>query len=174
MGNVIDENNFNCTETANEDIEKEMVNCETQIGFTSQSYHKMIFIILSSLGLILGIILFIDFVVHKIKKLKKNKSRTVGSMKLYFRILTIINFISSLYWFLSSIALSKAKDIKNNNLCKPLSFVYVFLFIFNLYFICCTLRHFSQLNLNPIDSIFKPRESLIKDLIIGLIIKIRT
>ena len=172
MGNVIDENNFNCTETANEDIEKEMVNCETQIGFTSQSYHKMIFIILSLLGLILGIILFIDFLVHKIKRLKRNKNRTLGSMKLYFRILTIINFISSLYWFLSSIALSKAKDIKNNNLCKPLSFVYVFLFIFNLYFICCTLRHFSQLNLNPIDSIFKPRESLIKDLIIGLIITI--
>ena len=176
MGNFFDTKNFNCTENSfnNNDKEIEMVNCETQIGFTTKYYHKVIFIILSSFGVILGLILFVDFIIYKIKKLKKkNKSsKTFGSMKLFFRILSILDFLSSLYWFLSSILFSRVKDIKEKSFCKSLSFIYVILFIFNFYFISCTLRHFRKLNFDPINSIYKPRKSLINYLITGFVITI--
>jgi len=176
MGTFFIEKNFNCTENSfnNNDKEIEMVNCETQIGFTTKYYHKVIFIILSSFGVILGLILFVDFIIYKIKKLKKkNKSsKTFGSMKLFFRILSILDFLSSLYWFLSSTMFSRVKDIKEKSFCKSLSFIYVILFIFNFYFISCTLRHFRKLNFDPINSIYKPRKSLINYLITGFVITI--
>ena len=174
MGNFFYKNNFDCTENSFNinDNQIEMVNCETQIGFTREYYHKIIFIVLSSLGVILGLILFVDYLIYKIKKLKKrNKSRkTYGSMKLFFRILSILDFLSSLYWLISSTLLSKVRDIKENALCKPLSFIYVILFIYNFYFISCTLKHFRKLNFDPIDSINKPRKNLINYLITGIII----
>ena len=146
-----------------------MVNCETQIGFTKEHYHKIIFLVLSLFGVFLGLILFVDFIIHKLKKLKKkSKNKNYGSMKLFFRILSILDFLSSLYWLISSTVLLKVKDIKENALCKPLSFIYVILFIFNLYFISCTLKHFRKLNFDPIDSIYKPKKSLINYLITGL------
>ena len=176
MGNFFYKNNFDCTENSFNinDNQIEMVNCETQIGFTREYYHKIIFIVLSSLGVILGLILFVDYLIYKIKKLKKrNKSRkTYGSMKLFFRILSILDFLSSLYWLISSTLLSKVRDIKENALCKPLSFIYVILFIYNFYFISCTLKHFRKLNFDPIDSINKPRKNLINYLITGIIITI--
>ena len=173
MGNVIDENNFDCKDNKSNKVneEAEMVDCETQIGYTKDYYHKVIFLILSLLGTILGLILFIDYVIHKIKKLKKQrKNKNYGSMKLFFRILSVLDFLSSLYWLLSSTVLFKMKDIKENVLCKPLSFIYVILFIFNLYFIACTLNHFRKLNFDPIYSIYKPKKSLINYLISGSVL----
>ena len=174
MGNIFDKKNFDCKNDLIDDKninDIEMVNCETQIGFTTESYHRIIFIILSLLGIILGIIIFVDFIIHKIKKSKSSqKNKKYGSMKIFFRILSVLDFLSSLYWFISAIALSKVKDIKEKSLCKPLSFIYVLLFIFNLYFIFCTLRHFRKLNFDPIDSIIKAKKSLINYLITGTIL----
>ena len=174
MGSFIDEKNFNCTnDLINEqDInEIEMVNCETQIGFTTHSYHKVIFIILSLSGVVLGIVLFVDFVIYKIKKLKKSKkNKKYGSMKVFFRILSTLNFLSSLYWFISSTVLSKVQNIKENSLCKSFSFIYVILFIFNLYFISGTLRHFRKLNFAPIESIIKIGKSKINYFVTGTIL----
>ena len=171
MGKIFDKKNFDCAEDSTHINEIEMVNCETQIGFTKEHYHKIFFLVLSLFGVILGLILFIDFIIHKLKKLKKkSKNKNFGSMKLFFRILSILDFLSSLYWLISSTALLKVKDIKENALCKPLSFIYVILFIFNLYFISCTLKHFRKLNFDPIDSIYKPKKSLINYLITGLVL----
>ena len=170
MGNVFLEENFNCTENINENCE--IVNCETQIGFTSKSYHKVIFVILSLIGVILGIILFIDFIITKIKKVKRSKNRNYGSMKPLFRILSILDFITSLYWLISSTALSTVKDIKENSLCKSFSFIYVIVFIFNLYFIFCTLKHFQKLNFDPINSIYKPKKSLINYILTGSLLSL--
>ena len=170
MGNVFLEKNFNCTENINDN--SEIVNCEIQIGFSSKAYHKVIFVILSLIGVILDIILFIDFLITKIKKVQRNKHRNYGSMKPLFRILSILDFITSLYWLISSTALSTVKDIKENSLCKFLSFLYVILFIFNLYFICCTLKHFQKLNFDPINSIYKPKKSLINYILAGSLLSL--
>ena len=170
MGNVFLEKNFNCTENINDN--SEIVNCEIQIGFSSKAYHKVIFVILSLIGVILDIILFIDFLITKIKKVKRNKNRNYGSMKPLFRILSILDFITSLYWLISSTALSTVKDIKENSLCKFLSFLYVILFIFNLYFICCALKHFQKLNFDPINSIYKPKKNLISYILSGSLLSL--
>ena len=163
MGNLIKEENFDCYNDENNNTNKP--NCKSQIGFTSEEYHIYIFLVLSIVDILLSIVVFIDFIIHK---LKKHKSRSYGSMKLFFRVLNILDFFSSLYWLISSLALSKVTKINNNALCKPLSFIYVFFFIFNLFFIYSTLRHFQELNYNPIDSIYKPRASLIKYSLIGI------
>ena len=166
MGNIINEKNFNCTTIS---TNNDMVNCDYQIGFTSDYYHIYIFIVLSSIGILLGIILFFDYLTHKIKK---NKNRSYGSMKMLFRILSILDFLSSVYWLLSTILLSKVENIKNNDLCKPFSFIYSFLFIYNFYFINCILKHFRKLNFDPIDSIYKPKKSLINYLLTGFILSL--
>ena len=131
MGNFFQEKNFNCSNIDND----EMINCDIQIGYTTHSYHKTIFLVFSSIGVIFGIIFFIDYIIYKVKKAKLNKNKNSGSMKLFFRFLSILDFITSLYWFLSSLFLSTVQDIKENTLCKSLSVIYVILFIFNFYLI---------------------------------------
>ena len=131
MGNFFQEKNFNCSNIDND----EMINCDIQIGYTTHSYHKTIFFVFSSIGVIFGIIFFIDYIIYKVKKAKLNKNRNSGSMKLFFRFLSILDFITSLYWFLSSLFLSTVQDIKENTLCKSLSVIYVILFIFNFLFL---------------------------------------
>ena len=165
MGNFFEGKNFDCSDY---DSEKN-ISCEMQIGYTIQSYHKIIFLVFSSIGVVFGLIFFFDYLINKIKKLRTSKNRNSGSMKLFFRILSILDFLTSLYWLLSSAFLPTIKDIKENKnkLCKSLSFIYVILFIFNFYFISCTLRHFRKLNFDPIESINKPTLSLINYLIIG-------
>ena len=168
MGNFFQEKNFNCSNIDND----EMINCDIQIGYTTHSYHKTIFLVFSSIGVIFGIIFFIDYIIYKVKKAKLNKNRNSGSMKLFFRFLSILDFITSLYWFLSSLFLSTVQDIKENTLCKSLSVIYVILFIFNFYFISCTLRHFRKLNFDPIESINKPKKSFLNYFIMGTILTI--
>ena len=73
---------------------------------------------------------------------------------------------------LSLIFLSTVQDIKENALCKSLSVIYVILFIFNFYFISCTLRHFRKLNFDPIESINKSTKSFLNYLIRGIILTI--
>ena len=168
MGSAFDEKNFDCANSFLNN-EKGLVNCETQIGFTTEYYHQYIFVILSTIGIVLDLILFIDFFLHKLQKYKSN---SYGSMRLLFRTITILDFLSSLYYLISSTALFHAKNIKENALCKPLSLFYVFLFIFNLYFISCTLKHFRKLNFDPINSIYKRKHSLINYLITGFILSL--
>ena len=169
MGNVIDEKNYNCTNSIIDTNKDGIINCDTQIGFTTEYYHKYIFILLSLIDIVIGIILFIDFFLYKYPKYK---SKGYGSMKLLFRTISIIDFLSSIYYLISSTVFFHAKDIKEKGFCKTLSFFSVFLFIFNLYFISCTLRHFLKLNFDPINSIYKPMQSLINYLITGLILSV--
>ena len=95
MGNFFQEKNLNCSDENNE----EMIKCNIQIGYTTHSYHKTIFLVFSSIGVVFGIIFFIDYIIYKVKKAKSNKKKNSGSMKLFFRILSILDFFTSLYWF---------------------------------------------------------------------------
>ena len=93
MGKIFDKKNFDCAEDSTHINEIEMVNCETQIGFTKKHYHKIFFLVLSLFGVFLGLILFVDFIIHKLKILKKkSKNKSYGSMKLFFRILSVLDF----------------------------------------------------------------------------------
>ena len=108
MGNFFEGKNFDCSDY---DSEKN-ISCEMQIGYTIQSYHKIIFLVFSSIGVVFAIIFFFDYLIYKIRKLRTSKNRNSGSMKLFFRILSILDFLTSLYWLLSSAFLPTIKDIK--------------------------------------------------------------
>ena len=154
MGNLIKDDYFKC-----DNKDKNVVSCDIQIGFTFYSYHQIIFIILSLLGILLNIVAIIDFVKEKIEKRKKK----YGSMKKIFKVLPILDFLTSLYWFVSSTLFISVGDIqKRKALASILSFLYIFLLIFNLSFINCMLTHFRKINFDPIESIIKSDKSFLQ------------
>ena len=154
MGNLIKDDYFKC-----DNKDKNVVSCDIQIGFTFYSYHQIIFIILSLLGILLNIVAIIDFVKEKIEKRKKK----YGSMKKIFKVLPILDFLTSLYWFVSSTLFISVGDIqKRKALASSLSFLYIFLLIFNLSFINCMLTHFRKINFDPIESIIKSDKSFLQ------------
>ena len=157
MGNLIKDDYFKC-----DNKDKNVVSCDIQIGFTFYSYHQIIFIILSLLGILLNIVAIIDFVKEKIEKRKKK----YGSMKKIFKVLPILDFLTSLYWFVSSTLFISVGDIqKRKALASILSFLYIFLLIFNLSFINCMLTHFRKINFDPIESIIKSDKSFLQYII---------
>ena len=163
MGNLIEKDYFKC-----DNKNKNLISCDTQIGFTFYPYHKVIFIILSLLGILFSIIVFVDYIKEKVEHhRKKNK----GSIKKVFKILPILDFFSSLYWFISSTIFISVGDIYNKKeLAAILSFLYIFLLIFTLSFINCMLTHFRKMNFDPIGSIIKSDKVYFQYLITSLIL----
>ena len=154
MGNLIKDEYFEC-----DDEDKNIVNCDIQIGFTFYSYHKIIFIIVSLLGTLLNAAVIFYFVKEKIEKGNKK----YGSMKKMFKVLPILDFLTSLYWLISSTFFITVGDIYNNKiLASFLSFIYIFLLIFNLSFINCMLTHFRKINFDPIEGIIKSDKSFLQ------------
>ena len=169
MGNFIKNEYFKCR---NDD--KNLISCDIQIGFTFYTYHKVIFIILSLLGILFSIIVFIDYIKQKVEHHRKKKQ---GSIKKIFKVLPLLDFFSSLYWLISSTIFISVEDInKNIPLASILSFLYIFLLIFTLSFINCLLSHFRKMNFDPIESIIKSDKSyfqyLIKSLILSAFVSI--
>ena len=170
MSNFINLDNFNCSNT-----DDNIIDCSTQIGFTTNSYHQTIFICLSSLGILLSLIVLIGFIKEKCRRNKKRKSSS--SMKKIFTIFPILDFLSSLYWFLSSIVFIKSQYIYDNyQLCSLFSLFYIFLFIFTFTFINFMLTHFRKIYYEPFESIIKSNRSfmqyLIKSMILSTIVSI--
>lgn len=78
-------------------------------------------------------------------------------------ILSIIDFLTSIYWILSYMIFHSAQDIVDSkNFCLILSVIYLFIFSFTFVYLFCILLHFINLNYNSIDSILKPQKILIK------------
>ena len=158
MGNLINDDFFNCN---NDD--KTIVNCDTQIGFTSFSYHRIIFIILSLLGFLFSLIVFLDYIKEKIDRHRNKKQ---SSMKRIFKVLPILDFLFSFYWLISSTIFYNIQNIKDKKAFSAiLSLLFIFLFIFTLTFINCMLTHFRKINFDPFESIIKSNNSFIQYII---------
>ena len=167
MGNIINDEYFKCS---NQD--KNIVSCYIQIGFTYYSYHKAIFIVLSVLGILFGIITFIDYAKETIEKFYNKRG---GSIRKIFRLLPVLDFSFSLYWLISSTAFISVNDIyKKKTLSVILSFLYTFLLIFTLCIINCMLTHFRKMNYDPIASIIKSNKNFFQYLIRSLILSVFT
>ena len=156
---------FKCDDN-NEDI----VSCNIQIGFTSYRYHKIIFIILSLLGILFSIIIFIDYIKTRIEKHKNKKD---ASMKRIFRVLPVLDFFSSLYWFISSTIFIKVENINDRREgAAVLSFLYIILLTFTFTYINCMLTHFRKMNYSPIDSIIKSNKSFMQYIIRCILVSV--
>ena len=125
MGNIINDEYFKCNNN-----DKNMVSCYIQIGFTYYSYHKVIFIVLSLLGILFGLITFIDYAKETIEKFYNKRG---GSIRKIFRLLPVLDFSFSLYWLISSTAFISVNDIykKKNIISDFIIFIYFFI---NIYF----------------------------------------
>ena len=142
---------FKCTENS------KFHDCNAFIGYSYYKCVPIIFLLFSVIGLILNLLLIIDF----IRKKNSNSSRKQSSMKKLFVVLPILDSITSLYWIISTTVFWNAKEINNHiGLCSILSVLYLSVFTFEFIFINFILIHFRKISLNPIEGILKPDKNI--------------
>ena len=142
------------------------VDCNAIIGYSMNPSVPIVFLICSAIGLILNMILIIDF----IKQRNNNKSRKQSSMKKLFVVLPILDSVTCLYWILSSAIFWRADKFGDHVAFSVfLSLLYLFVFTFEFIFINFILIHFRKISLNPIEGILKPDKNIIMYFIISIL-----
>ena len=163
---------FNCIYTngtlANTNNTTAILNhCDSYLSNTKQEYVPIVTLVIAIIGLLLN-----GYLIIKEDFLNKGKynSRKQSSMKHLFAILPILDFITSIYWIISSIVFKKSEDIYNKKyFCFNLSIVYYTVFTFEFFLINFILVHFRQISLNPIEGILQPRKNIKKYMALSLI-----
>ena len=165
MGKSFSKGNFNCDLYKNN---KELIDCDTLIGYSGTELIYVAFLIIATIGLVLNIILLRDF----FKKGIEN-SRKQSSMKKLFATLPILDSITCIYWLISAGAFYNSKKIeKYSGYCFALSVVYFLIFTFEFIFINFILIHFRKISMNPIQGILKPWKNLLKYFAISIILSL--
>ena len=165
MGKSFSKGNFNCDLDKNN---KELIDCDTLIGYSGTELIYVAFLIIATIGLVLNIILLRDF----FKKGIEN-SRKQSSMKKLFATLPILDSITCIYWLISAGAFYNSKKIeKYSGYCFALSVVYFLIFTFEFIFINFILIHFRKISMNPIQGILKPWKNLLKYFAISIILSL--
>ena len=176
MGKSFSKGNFNCDLYKNN---KELIDCDTLIGYSGTELIYVAFLIIATIGLVLNIILLRDF----FKKGIEN-SRKQSSMKKLFATLPILDSITCIYWLISAGAFYNSKKIeKYSGYCFALSVVYFLIFTFEFIFINFILNillylklflliHFRKISMNPIQGILKPWKNLLKYFAISIILSL--
>ena len=142
------------------------VDCNAIIGYSMNPSVPIVFLICSAIGLILNMILIIDF----IRQRNNNKSRKQSSMKKLFVVLPILDSVTCLYWILSSAIFWRADKFGDHVAFSVfLSLLYLFVFTFEFIFINFILIHFRKISLNPIEGILKPDKNIIMYFIISIL-----
>ena len=140
--------------------------CTLKIGYMKYNPGKIIFIVISSLGVLLNLI----FIISNLFKRNKFKNRK-ASMRKIFLIFPLTDFLTAIYWLISFLYLYELDNIKKNNrLCSLISVFYGELITFQFSLINCLLLHFRKINTNPIEGILKPNKNFIKYIIICILI----
>ena len=157
---------FNCEDSNNSTSSRL---CKTIIGYSNDGRVPIVFLIFGAAGLILNLLLIVDFC----RKKNSNNSRKQSSMKKLFVVLPILDCITSLYWILSCCIFWNAERIKNfKDLCFALSILYLSVFTFEFIFINFILIHFRKISLNPIEGILKPQKNILIYLISSIVFTI--
>ena len=164
LESVLNKENFNCIK--DDSISSYNRKCTTIIGYSYNASVPIVFFIFGAVGLILNLILVINFCRTK----NSNNSRKQSSMKKLFVVLPILDSITSLYWILSCAIFWKAERIKDwSGLCFGLSITYLSVFTFEFIFINFILIHFRKISLNPIEGILKPQKNILIYLISSIV-----
>ena len=141
-------------------------NCHTIIGYSQNHSVPVIFMIFSVVGLILNLLLIIDYY----RKRNTSSSRKQSSMKKLFTVLPILDCITCIYWILSCSIFWRAQVINDHEIiCTILSILYLLVFNFEFMYINFVLIHFRKISLNPIEGILKPEKNLIIYFIISIV-----
>lgn len=148
---------FACTDgnSTNSKDNATYTNCHTIIGYSQNHSVPVIFMIFSVVGLILNLLLIIDYY----RKRNTSSSRKQSSMKKLFTVLPILDCITCIYWILSCSIFWRAQVINDHEiLCTILSILYLLVFNFEFMYINFVLIHFRKISLNPIEGILKPEK----------------
>ena len=168
MANNISNPYFACTNgnITNSTDNETYPDCKTIIGYSLNQSVPVIFLILAVVGLILNLLLIIDY----FRKKNTNSSRKQSSMKKLFTVLPVLDCITCIYWILSCSIFWRAQVINDNpTICTILSILYLLVFNFEFMYINFVLIHFRKISLNPIEGILKPEKNLIIYFIISII-----
>ena len=157
---------FECQNYTESNESINLVDCNAIIGYSENPSVPVVFLIFSVVGLILNVILIIDF----IKQRNNNKSRKQSSMKKLFVVLPILDSITCIYWILSCAIFWRADKFKEYySLSIFLCILYLFVFTFEFIFINFILIHFRKISLNPIEGILKPDKNIIIYFIVSFV-----
>ena len=157
---------FECQNYTESNESINLVDCNAIIGYSENPSVPVVFLIFSVIGLILNVILIIDF----IRQRNNNKSRKQSSMKKLFVVLPILDSITCIYWILSCAIFWRADKFQEYyHLSIFLCILYLFVFTFEFIFINFILIHFRKISLNPIEGILKPDKNIIIYFIVSLV-----
>ena len=127
------------------------------IGY-SENIGGIIIIALSILSLLVNSIFILNFLMRLLKN-TKNRSSSIEKLMLG---LSIDEILISIFWVISVIFLGNSQLInENKNLCKIISSFEIFVYIFNLLLISCTVYQVKEVILVPLESILKSKYKLI-------------
>ncbi len=161
-------NYFDCT---NNNENKTLISCDILIGHSYDENVPAVFLVSAIIGLILNIVLFIDFY----RKKNNNNSRKQSSMKKLFAVLPVLDGITCIYWIISCSFFYKAERIRDyEGLCVSISIMYLTVFTFEFIFINFLLIHFRKISLNPIEGILKPEKNIITYFLISIVFTLLT
>ena len=97
-------------------------NCQIIIGYSQNHSIPIIFFIFAVAGLILNLLLIIDYY----RKKNSNTSRKQSSMKKLFTVLPVLDCITCIYWILSCSIFWRAQVINDHEVvCTILSILYL-------------------------------------------------
>ena len=162
MGAFIEKKNFKCidnedntnntTSTVPTSLSEDII-CNTIIGYSTFKSTRIVFLVISIIGLVLNSILLKDIFSKKFA----SKNRKKSSMKKLFSVLIILDNVTGVYWILSSVLFWNAKKIQDyQSSCGALSIIYFSVFTFEFIFINFILINFRKISLNPIEGILRP------------------
>ena len=166
MGAFIEKKNFKCidnedntnntTSTVPTSLSEDII-CNTIIGYSTFKSTRIVFLVISIIGLVLNSILLKDIFSKKFA----SKNRKKSSMKKLFSVLIILDNVTGVYWILSSVLFWNAKKIQDyQSSCGALSIIYFSVFTFEFIFINFILINFRKISLNPIEGILRPGKNI--------------
>ena len=140
--------------------------CDLHIGRSSRKFTSICFLILSTAGLVLNLIIIIR---DCIQKRNVNGSRKESSMKQLFAIIPVLDGLTSIYWMISSTVFATAELIERfAGFCHVTAMIYLAIFTFEFVLINFILTHFRKISLNPIEGILKPERHIYTYLFISI------
>ena len=147
-------------------------NYSNYIGYSERTGYIFVFIF-SLLSIIMNMIFIIYLF---LKKIKNKNQKKISSLEQILFILSIIEELISLIWFISAVNFSSIKEIKlNNDLneekvctgCYIIGLLQIFLYVFDWMLSGLIMYHLKNMIINPINFILKPSKKIILYVVIS-------
>jgi len=138
------------------------------MGYFENAY--IFVVIFSILSVVINMIFIINYI---LKKCINKKTKKISSLEQILFVLSFLDCIISLLWFISGIKYSKTESMKSDNDneiclgCQIIGILQTFFYIFNWILSSLAMFHLKNMILNPIKFILKPFKKILIYLLIS-------